>query len=378
MKKKRKPMTDMELLQMSPALAMAKKLLVNSTLPVPIPKVKRRPLLYDEFMACTKPQLEVERKPFEFLRNRMVGAHVFTLDHDAARYMANMMQAHPEAIALDQEFAIPPFKQMFVEFPYPEFFAIMGGHHRGDGSEDERIGYFYDGPRVYVLSASTDTHRYPSCVPIRYRLNQQFELSEERIITDALEESRIALDAYFWGSCAPKVNNLGLLRSLRAHHSMEFWFGQELFAQGKTKFISRVMASTAGDLRNVVALPLFLNRVREVIYEEQVPGVPGFVRAKPRTLVRHSVVKIKLDPAPLLKKIYSGSAGAIWRREHDVRGHWCHDKTWRAHPHDHEPTEYDVNQWRCLLCGGLKWWRKEHRRGKREMGKVKTTYEVHA
>jgi len=100
--------------------------------------MKRTPLLFDQFMANTKPQLEMERKPFEFLRNRMVGAHVFTLDHEATRYMANMIQAHPEAIALDQEFAIPPFKKMFVEFPYPEFFTIMGGHHRGDGSEDER------------------------------------------------------------------------------------------------------------------------------------------------------------------------------------------------------------------------------------------------
>jgi len=340
--------------------------------------MKRTPLLFDQFMANTKPQLEMERKPFEFLRNRMVGAHVFTLDHEATRYMANMIQAHPEAIALDQEFAIPPFKKMFVEFPYPEFFTIMGGHHRGDGSEDERIGYFYDGPRVYVLSASTIQHDYPAAVPIRYRLNQQFELKEELMISGALEESRMALDAYFWGSCSPKINELGLLRSLRSHHSMEFWYGQELFLQASKEFVQPIMPSTAGDMRNVVALPLFLNRVRDVIYEDKLPGVPGWVRAKPRTLVRHSVVKIKLDPAPLLKKIYSGSHGTIWRREHDVRGHWCFNKVTRAHLHDHDWHEYDVHQWRCMLCGGLRWWRKEHRRGSKEMGKVKTTYEVHA
>src|SRR6478752_6317812 len=117
----------------------------------------------------------------------------------------------------------------------------MGGHHRGDGTEDERIGYFYDGPRVYVLSASTRAHDYPAAVPIRYRMNQQFDLKEEYMITDALEESRIALDSYFWGSCAPKVNALGLLRSLRANHSMEFWYGQELFLQDSKKFVARVM-----------------------------------------------------------------------------------------------------------------------------------------
>lgn len=368
-------MSDDELFKMSPALAVAKKLMQGQQ-PKP-QRVKRQPLLYDQFMALRKPELEIEKKPFQYLQNRMVDAHVFTLDHEATRYMANMVQAHPEAIALDQEFSIPPFKKMWVEFPYPEFYTIMGGHRRGDGSEDERIAYFYDGPRVYVFSAGVQLHQYPSAIPIRYRLNQQFALEEEVWLANQLEESRLALDAYFWGSCADKVNQLGLLRALRSQHSLEFWFGEEEFERNKQS-IPRIMASTAGDLRNIVAVPLFLNRVREVIYEDKLPGAPGFVRAKPRTLVRHSVVKIKLDPGPMLKRIYTPGAGAIWRREHDVRGHFCHNKVTRAHNHEHDWREYDVNQWRCMLCGGLRWWRKECRRGTKDHGKVKTTYEVQA
>jgi hypothetical protein len=349
-----------------------------------VSKVKRQPLLFDEFMAC-KPKLEQEVKAFSFLRGRMADAKVFAMDEDAAKYAAHMIHDHPEAIAHDQEFAIPPFKKMFIELPYPEFFKIMGGVPRNDGTEDRRIGYFYDGPRVYVLAAGTVEHRYAAAVPLRYKLNEMFEFAEETKLASMCGTSRLGLDSYFWGSCAEKVNQLGLLRTLRANHSCEFWFAQEWFddfgeiSDKQVRHnVARVMTSSAGDLRNIIALPLFLNRVREVIYEEDIPPAPSFVYAKPRTLTRHSVVHVRLDPAPLLQKIYSGPHGHIWRREHDVRGHFCHNKMWRDHDHDHQPTEYDVNQWRCMLCGGLKWWKKEHRRGKQEVGKVKTTYEVSA
>jgi len=347
--------------------------------------MKRTPLLYDEMLALTPKRTGRVWPQVSFMQQRLRAAKVFRLDHAAAAYAASMIVAHPEAIARDVEFAIPPFERMYVELPYPEFFKILSAaapeEYRSSyiappEEEDQDIGYLFDGPLVYVMSRAMKSAKnpFPMVLPIRYRLNRTFSFEEEQVMTNLLDTSRLGIDALFWGSCF-NVLHPATMRALRTHHSCEFWYGNEHpdFAHVVAR---AVLKPSAGDLRNIVALPLFLNRTREVQLLDTVPPAPGFVHAKPRTLVRHNVVRLRLDPGPLLKRVFTSRASGGWRREHDVRGHWCGDRTYHANTHDHDLREIAVNRWKCLRCGGQRWWRKAHKRGRKDQGQVITTYEV--
>lgn len=345
------------------------------------PKPKRRPLLVDEFLATKMvpwPDKQEERRILA-VRNNLREAKKFVLDEQAALYAAQMIRDHPIAIAHDQEFAIPAFPRMYIEFPYPKFFETLGGSNVHDPiMGDTEVGYFIDGPRAYVLSRvwggteNDEARKKLGCqhmmMPMSYTLNQPLTLEQELDVCQRAQISRAGIDVLFWGSSYEKLPRSEAV-ALRANHGFEHWYAKDV-----DDLLDPLFTSCAGDLRNIIALMLFLNRTKEVHFEEQIGPGQAFIHAKPAVLTRHSVVRLKLDPKPLFKKLYGH--GGVWRRRHDVRGHFCCDKIAHAHDHDHDWQEYGVHQWRCMGCGGKKWWRKAHSRGHLEKGVVVTEYSV--
>jgi hypothetical protein len=349
------------------------------------PKTKRKPLLVDELLnnidfAPTHP---VERRRFHAMKDHLRAAKKFVLDEQAAIYAAEMIRDHPIAVAHDQEFAIPAFPNMYIELPYEKFFKTVNETDL-DPDGDRTVGYYIDGPTAYVMSRAENLplteearekipvtqSKTPMVMPIAYRLNRPFTVEEELDMCERMEISRIGMDVFFWGSVTPKVErNPEMFRALRANHSFEHWYGHDV-----ADVLPIMFKSAAGDLRNIIALILFLNRTSDLRIEDEIGFHQTLIHAKPAVLTKHNVVRLKLDPKPMLKRIYG--TGGSWRRRHDVRGHFCHDKTTREHNHEHDWREYDVNQWRCMNCGGKKWWRKACSRGSREKGSVETTYEV--
>jgi hypothetical protein len=369
-----------EMMRISPALAIAQSVLSNMQ---PPKKPKRRPLLIDEMLALQDKHMPKDwRKDVHFIQQRLRAAKVFSFDNTAACYAAQMMVDHPEAIARDIEFCIPPYERMYIEFPYPDFFNITsppeyrGYHNLPESEEDQTVGYLYDGPLVYVMSrAGRANVKHPMVLPIRFRLNRNFTYAEELLLSQELNASRLGIDSFFWGSCTRTLyerKDTASLRALREHNSCEFWYANDI----RAKHAPETLRASTGDLRNIIGFILFMNRTRDVQIMDDVAPAPGFVRAKPRTLVRHNVIRIKLDPRPLLKRVFHSRATGGWRREHDVRGHFCCDRNYHAHKHDHDMREIDIHHWKCLLCGGQKWWRKAHHRGRKDLGQVKTAYEV--
>jgi hypothetical protein len=348
-------------------------------------KAKREALLIDEMLALDAKLVHRDWQPsVTFIKERLRQAKVFKFDEQAAVYAARMMVAHPEAIAHDLDFCIPPYERMYIEFPYQKFWDITTpadyktGAPLPDGEEDDTVGYLYDGPNVYVMSRVSRQRTkadHAMVLPIRYRLGRPFTLNEELALAAQLETSRIGLDSMFWGSCHRTLierHDKKSLRALRDNHSFDFWYGNEM-----REFVSaNVLRQSAGDLRNIVGFILFLNRTRDVQVVDELPPAPGFVHAKPRTLVRANLIRIKLDPGPMLQRVFKGRATGGWRREHDVRGHFCHDRNYHAAKHQHNVVEIDIHHWRCTLCGGRKWWRREHHRGRKDLGQVRTVYEV--
>jgi len=378
-------------------------------------KTKRKPLLIDEFLSAKMidwPDKEEHRR-FSAVREHMREAKVFVLDEQAAHYAAEFIRDHPEAIAYDQEFAIPPFPRMYIELPYPDFFHTLGGRNEHDPIYgDTEVGYFIDGPRAYTLSrvrngTENEAQRKlmgatSMIMPIAYKLNQPFSPKEEQEVCDRLGVSRIGIDLLYWGSSVD-INWKGGKRDdwreldvtsppeavvlskyaamLRANHSFEQWYARDL-----PHVLSGLFTSAAGDLRNIIALILFLNRTADVRFDEQMPPHRGWIGPRPALFTKHNVVRIRLDPKSHFVKTYGGHGA--WRRRHEVRAHFCHDSKARAHHHHLIPqpfeegyhqaqwTEHGVNQWHCLICGGRRWHRKACSRGSKDKGAVVKTYEV--
>ncbi len=337
---------------------------------------KRSALLCDVFIAS------VRRGEFGLISpqrarhvaDRLLAAKRWVFDHSASEYVARMQALDPGRAAREQQFALPPFKTMYVEFdPRPTFEMLTA--MASDANSDERVGYLYDDGRVFVLASAAVEEA--AVVPISFGLHRGWSADEQRALAQLLEHREVALDAYFWGSAYDMVS-AEEQQALRSQHSMRLEMHPgALNVRQYSQAMHQVMAGSAGELRSIVSMLIFLNRAGRVRFERAVGARPALIRRRPASLLSHSVVSFKLDPVAQLAE--GGGGSGLWRRAHDVRGHFCHDylaRTSGHHPDGHLWVETRINQWRCGACQGLRWWRDEHRRGHLDKGVVVTDYLV--
>jgi hypothetical protein len=330
--------------------------------------------------------LPFKQKPQILVREALRMAKRFVLDDDAVRYFAEMIRDIPEVIAMAHEFALRPFDVMYVEIPNFKLFYEVIGRRMADPDADERIGYLFSGPDVYVLADRQDDR--PALGPVSYTLGRPIpaklwpELMQDvgNLIVEGVPietDSMVKMvDAFFWGGSIVQVRP-EFRAVLRENHGLQMLVDVE-HPRFTDEDMSQIYNGSSSDMRNIIGLLLFLNQTRDVQYIEELGHHKGFIRNKPSAYLKHSIIRMKISPMPILRKKLVGESGGLWRREHDVRGHFCHDKTARERQCLHDWTEYDVNQWRCKACGGLRWWRREHRRGHREKGRVSQEYQVTA
>lgn len=339
---------------------------------------KHNLLAADVFLAKTKGGYFISKKTIARVKDALRMAKRFVLDDEASRFAGEMIRAVPKALVHGQEFALQPFKQMYVEFNAQSLWQAVNPDHMMDPNGDGRVGFLYDDGRVYVIAGlwkTTEiTHDTAVLLPVSYRLFKPMSYEDELKFADLANTSRLGIDAFFWGSAINEIDQ-DEWRSFREHHSLRLEFAQE----AKEEYVRTVMETLfhecLGDLRNIIAMLLFLNRTSNTRIEDHVPVRHTMIGNKPSALLSHAVVHFNLNPKPLF--LESWGTGSAWRREHDVRGHFCHNKEARESFCRHDWAEYDVNQWRCMKCAGMKWWRKEHKRGHKDKGSMMTTYEVH-
>jgi hypothetical protein len=371
-------------------LKLSKEELAKRTENIPLQvTLKRQPLMVDKLLALKPGHFPAVRREQERIRNYLMGAKRFVLDFEGVGYVAEIIRKNPKMIARNVEFAIPPFPSMYIEFSYLTFYKELTGREP-DKYADATMGYLIHGPHVFVITDGRDADA-PVIMPWYYHLNKPWTLQEEINASELMGCSRAGLDAFFWGESMNKLEE-NEQRVFRANHSM--WMmpvadgGKEESAINVLrKLWSNIYDTSAGDLRNITALILLLNRSGNVRYDVAMGPHRAMIHNKPRAFLSHSVVRFKLNP---VKRVMQGGGGVgAWRRQHDVRGHWCRDKYARAAEDKaqccakdmyDEPThdwhEYGINEWACVKCKGKRWWRKSCRRGSREKGVVKTTYEV--
>jgi hypothetical protein len=382
------PWKDKKRLDVLMQLSDAELATKSESLPLQV-TIKRQPLMADLLLSRKPQNFPAVRREQERIRNYLLGAKRFVLDFDGVAYAAEIIRRNPQMIAKNVEFAIPPFPSMYVEFSFLVFYKELTGREP-DRMADATMGYLIHGPHVFVITngrGETD----PVIMPWYYHLNKTWTLQEEINASELMGTSRGGLDAFFWGESL-NILSEDERRVFRANHSM--WMlpvadgGKEESALTVLrKLWANVYDTSAGDLRNITALLLLLNRSGNVRYDLPMGPHRAMIRNKPRAFLSHSVVKFKLNP---VKRVLQGGRGlGAWRREHDVRGHWCRDKYARAAEEPKqscakdkfdEPThdwhEYDVNEYACVKCKGKRWWRKSCKRGTREKGVVRTIYEV--
>lgn len=356
--------------------------------------MKRQSLLADQLLATDpKQEFRIDKKWSAARIASLQTAKKFVLDTAATCYLAEMIRDYPRIIADAQDFAIPPFKNMWIEMPYRLFYETLTGKIAAFDS-DHVVGYLFDGP--LVVSAAGIPDKVPSFVPIEYVLHREMGLNEQIRLSDALGISRIGLDAFFWGSTtthwthtstisdseeAAKTWDTESLRALRANHTIRL---VKLGDDVDRDIYGTIFDGSAGDLRNIVSLLLYLNRTQDIQTVTQYGHSHGAIRKKIKPWVAHSVVSLKLNPHPRFRKLVADRTG-VQRRLHDVRGHFCHDKKARMGcQHGIEQTgdfgdwwqEYEPLKWKCTTCGGKRWWRTEHSRGHFVEGIVLQQYAV--
>jgi hypothetical protein len=343
-------------------------------------KTKREPLLADLFLADDRPIAFAKYMAPGFItriRDGLYQAKRFVLDEAACHYIAEAIVAAPEAIAMAQEFALLPFPIMYVEMPnFHEWYRAVN-RREPEPDSDTKVGYLFVGPTAYALGMTSDGNAV--AVPIEYRLNTPWDPKERKALAELFDIPDEWMCAVAWGSSMDRLMGTKWRTALTEQHAMSNMIRKDAALKLDRDTRHFYAMSNAGDLRNMLAILLFLNRTAQVTYRNEIPMGRHMMRNKPRTLLSHSVVSLDVARAPSVRTVFKGVSGGSWKREHDVRGHFCVGKVAReavACSGNHEWVEYDVNQWRCTRCGGLKWWRKDCRRGTRNKGRVHTTYEV--
>jgi hypothetical protein len=353
--------------------------------------IKRRPLLADLFLATTKSKVQAVVPPayWETTRDNLMLAKRFVFDHQAAGYCAELLRKAPRVIADAQDFAIPPFERMYIEFPFDVWYETLTGQ-KPDKTADIRLGYLITGSLVRVL---VESPAGLGLSPIQYHLNRPWTFEQEQQMAEAVGTSRAQFDLFFWGVSAAHLGTIHCgadgkhrvamdewqkeaLRSLRANHSLSLHVAERL--QHRVPQIwDMFYDGSAGDLRNIIGLLLFMNRTSKTRVEREMPVKQQMIHTKPVALLKHRVITLHVNPVPKLLKLAAGEG--VWRRLHDVRGHFCHNEVARTNHHDHEWQEavsmLPHLQWFCS-CGGLRWWRREHRRGHEQLGHITSVYEV--
>jgi hypothetical protein len=384
---------------------------------------RRRPTLADRFIHRRYADWEraVHPRAIARLQKATRDAHRFVLTEDAVLRIGQIIIDIPDLLVREHRFARAPYDLTWIEFPSHVLWNLMReqnpGAYEGLGKfgsvedSDHTVGYLIDHERINVICGGTvaQPDQQPNIMPIQYRLQTPWEPTEvgEFMRLTGMRDTR-DVHAFLWGSTwsnIPAEHQLALAMTnavdflpLNPVHQNYPKFSQD----GQWWEAAR---GCIGELRNVIAILLVMNRPSLTNYiRTNAPG-RGFHKGKLMPYLSHTTVTIDLDARPTLRLIGTPAGETIARRRHEVKGHYKHDQTARDYSriagciHAFAPThgpEDDwapwpdaplgipgepgtVRNWVCSECGGKRWWQKDHGRGTAEKGFVAhDLYEVGA
>lgn len=391
---------------------------------------KRQPTLADRFLhsPVSRGQTLVSYDINEQLKQKIRSARRFRLTPEASTHVGRVIATIPELLFREQQFARAPYDVTWLEFPYDNWFNGLSKQELFRGTDTE-MGFLIDHGNVYTIAYSKDMPRdTPAVIPLVYTLHKPWEMREQIDFAQKVGMSRLGLDGLLWGATLEQMVRMRVAenppedksvegikaytsqtadyfrdhpsRSLRNNHTLGFLPISDHIVKRPSSYkdiYERVSGAAAGDLRNIVALLLLMNRPSLTRYVQDEPHWKTFVGGKSRTYLSHTVVTIDFDPRPALMKIGTVYGEKESKRRHEVRGVYCHDEKYRkgtaagcihdwyehpdymddiAHLHIDEHGSVQWDNWLCKGCGGHRWWRETHERGDAAKGYVVKNYEV--
>jgi hypothetical protein len=365
---------------------------------------KAEPTLADRFIHSNPAKMlsPVPVKSLRKLQARTRGAEKFVFDEDATRRVGEVLRDVPELLIEQMEFARAPFDVTWIEYSGDIMKSTITGYpiDHNDPTRDIWVGVLVDHNRVNVISLNAWNLRTDQAgetigvLPFAYHLQTVWPLEDQLRFCEALHTSRAGIDAWFWGSTYNRLHELGRADSIRALRAttMAEMLDRRLLLEGggiDARTASKLIAASAGDLKNVVALLLMLNQPRATRYV-RVPERRGWVAHKPKPFMAYHHVNMTLAPREQIVLLREGLGSGELRRRHRVRGHYCHDETARDYAriagciHEWVPCDAEWTpapgmaidereHWRCRVCDGKRWWRESHERGDASKGFVDHT-----
>ena len=372
---------------------------------------RRRPTLADRFVAKRYGHRDeyMHRRVFGMLQGSVRAAHKFVLDANATTRIAHVVRDIPDLIIREFDFARAPFDLTWVEFPHDLFWREVGNPaEQQDDDADMTVGYLIDGNSISVIIGGTVgsplSGPHPSI--LRFALNTEWSDDEKTEYSGAVSEvinsgGDTGLDQFYWGSTLAHMDQATRDR-LRTRNRVTVWHpsptARWTTADSFMDLVKMTIQGSIGELRNVVAIMLMLNRPSITRYTNAPPG-KGFSKGKLLNYMAHTTVTIDLDAVPTMRLLGTPEGEGVPRRRHEVRGHYCQNREARDYLriagciHSWQPCHTDwepwpnppvgtpgqpgmPRNWQCDSCGGKRWWKNEHERGDASLGYTTHDYEV--
>ena len=376
---------------------------------------RRQPTLADRFVSKRYAAHDryIHRDVLDHLQRRTRAAHKFVLDDKATERIGNVVRDIPDLLIREYDFARAPFDLTWVEFKHPVFWRACGNSPDDEDpiDGDLMVGYLLDGNIASIVTGGTVGSPLAGAFPsiLHFALNTQWDELTHSGYNDSSHVAEVVngggdlgLDRFLWGSTLKHMDQATRDR-LRERNTVSIyrappgvWSEEERFAE----LLKHTIQGSIGELRNIIAIMLMLNRPSLTRYSNVQPG-KGFSKGKLIPYMAHTTVTIDMDAVPTMRLLGTPEGEGVPRRRHEVRGHYCQNREARDYLriagciHDwqtcHDDWEVWLNapigmpgepgvprNWVCNTCGGKRWWKHEHERGDASLGFVTHDYQVTA
>lgn len=361
---------------------------------------KRQPLMADLIQRYKGTQVRlVDRAVQERVAARVLAAKRFVLADSAIENYAKVARDLPDLVLRECQFARAPYDVCWFEFNYRMYWEkINKGLAEQDGAT--RMGFLVDHGTGYVYTDSPQMNFDPFLSPFAYDLHLPWDDEEQVSFARFLDVPHMGIDQFMWGQ-AWNFLPAEQQKALRANHSIRLLPLRADFRKTseRTRDAYRhLLDEVRGEFRDLIILLLLMNRPGLTHYVRDVNSTRGFVKGKILPYMSHTVVNIPLDPIPTMRKIGTAEGDSVPKRRHEVRGHYCHDETYRRgsrlgcihemipdpkHVDDgdrwhfiNDAGDIERDNWVCKRCEGKRWWREDHYRGDAALGFVEKIYSV--
>lgn len=318
---------------------------------------------------------EPQNRADKLSRATINSAKRFVFDATASEFMGSLLRRAPLELLRQHRFAQAPFDATWIEIDHRAYFERgLRLPRPNDGTvEDERFGALI--VRGHVFMAISDTNGKMERFPCMFRLHEPMSFEYELDLAQRCGVSRLGLRQSMLGSVAGRDDDWWMsteAADICRSHKMMFLPNYDDIPPAA---MAELMKASVGNLKLILAMLLLLVRPHRSFVVSEVGPRRALVKGKATVLKDHHVLRLRVEHEDPVTRYLAHEGSGRHVRLHDVRGHWAQSRK-RGHGCDHRWGEIDDRLFQCVACGAKRWWKKDHRRGLKNLGKVTAEYEV--